>query len=473
MNHWTHWLRNAVTPSPKEMSQISQSLPAEVLQVCRDATDPMPHEERSIRVWSQQVDDPTRMATDPLDTEVGRLIEALQHTPQPMPTGPRPILLRGAFLAAFAASLLLLFQVSSTPSTLQSYGTPPVALGLETQLSSHTALVFGPSIRMKATANIVVEQASEAGTIIALNEGSVHFNVDPKGQYRHLRVDAADVQITVKGTIFDVVRLDNVVEVTVTRGSVQVRNDGKVTLVTKGGSWSNRALSMLKQTPPASPSPVPDAGDTTPAHVTNISTSHRPTPPKELPSQRTKSSKQTPNTPDFALNIPEHTKALHDIMSKRESGASLPELTDLVTAYQRQYEEPTSVLKALDILVQFTLEQGDTDASIQVLSDWIQVSSDLDARLARKQHQYRWLRATLYRDKRNNCTKAMEDYLILSDITSEPLRSQSRAWMGLCLTDPSKTMEALRWLSSAQPQHLPTSLGAKVGSRIQKLNATP
>ena len=184
--------------------------------------------------------------------------------------------------------LLLFIPKPSTVEAPIAYGVPPIRIGTTTRVNSGTALAFGPSIQMDASATIRVRQANESGTVIDLNEGTVHFDVDPVGEYRHLQIQAGEVVIRVKGTVFDVHREGGSVDVTVERGAVLVAHNGQETLVTTQQSWSNRSPKRL---PPVAP-PVPLAEPIV-AETTVASTPHaRPTRLKKNPRSPTSKAKE-------------------------------------------------------------------------------------------------------------------------------------------------------------------------------------
>ena len=68
------------------------------------------------------------------------------------------------------ACLLLFIPKPSPVEAPIAYGVPPIRIGTTTRVNSGTALAFGPSIQMDASATIRVRQANESGTVIDLNE---------------------------------------------------------------------------------------------------------------------------------------------------------------------------------------------------------------------------------------------------------------------------------------------------------------
>ena len=89
------------------------------------------------------------------------------------------------------------------------------------------------------------------------------------------------------------------------------------------------------------------------------------------PRSPTSKAKEAESVNILTVNIPNHVQALHDIMTRRDAGAPLDELREMVIRYQKDHNNTEHVLRALDILVQATLEKGETSASILVLSEWI------------------------------------------------------------------------------------------------------
>ena len=142
-------------------------------------------------------------------------------------------------------------------------------------------------------------------------------------------------------------------------------HNGQETLVTTAVVEQSRQ----KRLPPVAPA-VPAAE---PIVAEPPWLQHHQARPKRLkdPRSPTSKAKEAESVNILTVNIPNHV-ALHDIMTRRCWG--LDELREMVIHYQKDHNNTEHVLRALDILVQATLEKGETSASILVLSEWIDAS---------------------------------------------------------------------------------------------------
>ena len=207
MSRWTLWLRRAVTPTKNEVRHVATVLPEEILHVCRESTSPTTFECLRIEQLGQPADPQASSWTTPQDGEALQLLSRLQSASRPRTyRAAKPWVIAGGIGLMVVACLLLFIPKPSPVEAPIAHGVPPIRIGTTTRVNSGTALAFGPSIQMDASATIRVRQANESGTVIDLNEGSVHFDVDPAGEYRHLQIQAGEVVIRVKGTVFDVHR---------------------------------------------------------------------------------------------------------------------------------------------------------------------------------------------------------------------------------------------------------------------------
>ena len=206
MSRWTLWLRRAVTPTKNEVRHVATVLPEEILHVCRESTSPTTFECLRIEQLGQPADPQASSWTTPQQRGASASFAlAIRVSPRTY-RAAKPWVIAGGIGLMVVACLLLFIPKPSPVEAPIAYGVPPIRIGTTTRVNSGTALAFGPSIQMDASATIRVRQANESGTVIDLNEGSVHFDVDPAGEYRHLQIQAGEVVIRVKGTVFDVHR---------------------------------------------------------------------------------------------------------------------------------------------------------------------------------------------------------------------------------------------------------------------------
>lgn len=136
------------------------------------------------------------------------------------------------FVAVAAAVLLTLFALDRD-STPPWSGTTLVAGGSTT----HVALEDGSEIVAAPGARLERVSSSNDEVRVALRDGSATFEVT-RNPARTFVVEAADVQVRVIGTRFVVRReLDDVVEVRVERGAVDVVAGSEVVRLRAGESW--------------------------------------------------------------------------------------------------------------------------------------------------------------------------------------------------------------------------------------------
>ena len=114
---------------------------------------------------------------------------------------------------------------TSAPDTaVVQYGAPSIPLQTMVDLTDVAVAHLGPSIDVSGDALVRLERADNTGTVVHVEQGNSHFDVDPTGEYRSLLVVADDVEVRVMGTVFDVRKLPNNIAVSVERGRVSVRH---------------------------------------------------------------------------------------------------------------------------------------------------------------------------------------------------------------------------------------------------------
>lgn len=211
---WASWIHDSLEPTEGEVDRVRYGLPPKLLDDLRQATTPSEDEVASLLR--------NRAAWNELQAQRRWRVRGL------------PISL-GMALAGAAALALFLRPVP--------YGAPPVPL--QTAFVA-PVLQLGPSIDGKARGQLALKRANEDGTEVALLDGSVTFEVDPEGRYRHLVVVAGDTEVEVKGTVFTVSRGGEGTAVSVERGVVEVRHKGQVAAtLTAGQAWAEpRAVAV-------------------------------------------------------------------------------------------------------------------------------------------------------------------------------------------------------------------------------------
>ena len=170
MSRWTLWLRRAVTPTKNEVRHVATVLPEEILHVCRESTSPTTFECLRIEQLGQPADPQASSWTTPQDGEALQLLSRLQSASRPRTyRAAKPWVIAGG-IGLIVVACLLLFIQKPLPSRHLSPTGCHRSIGTTTRVNSGTALAFGPSIQMDASATIRVRQANESGTVIDLNE---------------------------------------------------------------------------------------------------------------------------------------------------------------------------------------------------------------------------------------------------------------------------------------------------------------
>lgn len=113
----------------------------------------------------------------------------------------------------------------------------PVTTRLATGPGQSDQLMLGDAtVEVRENTDIAVQRFSDGRTLIVLDKGSVHCEVEPREARPVFQVRAGDVDVTVVGTAFDVAR-DKTVKVAVQRGIVSVATSHETLRLHAGESW--------------------------------------------------------------------------------------------------------------------------------------------------------------------------------------------------------------------------------------------
>ncbi len=137
-----------------------------------------------------------------------------------------------------------------------------------------TTLVTGPgesdrlllgdaTIDVEENTDISIQRFADGSTLIMLEGGSVHCEVEPRQQRPKFQVRAGDVDVTVVGTSFDVKRDETTVQVAVQHGIVSVATSHATLRLHAGELWEgspNAEGSVATLLPKGSVNSAPDAG---------------------------------------------------------------------------------------------------------------------------------------------------------------------------------------------------------------------
>jgi len=233
----TDWIETSTSPTGHEIDRLVAPLHPELLETVRDCTEPT-------------------------EGELNRLLRSRANL---QIAAREPSWVRGWAPALAAAAVVV--GVGVWMAQPPGYGPIGSELGQVAEWHGQT-FELGPSIDVTANGSLRVAQADKSGTVIDMLSGSAEFSVDPGGLYRRLVIEAKDVEVEVKGTVFDVgIRDDGAVWVGCSRGKVAVRHAGVERFVTAGERWSTAELAVqLAQAPvePIAPAVADAAVETTP-----------------------------------------------------------------------------------------------------------------------------------------------------------------------------------------------------------------
>jgi hypothetical protein len=139
---------------------------------------------------------------------------------------------------------------SGTPSFETARGVAPESplperSDLPESVGSRIATTTGPATTTLGESTLAIANHSElriegddaVGWLVSLDNGSVHFDVAPRGRRPDFVVRSGDVFVKVIGTRFDVTHQRGQTRVAVQEGRVRVERDGHVDVLEAGDSW--------------------------------------------------------------------------------------------------------------------------------------------------------------------------------------------------------------------------------------------
>lgn len=467
MKRWASWIRNAVTPTPSEISRAENILPESVLHFCREQTEPTEEEVQAVYNLRAVGTASFRHATEPSTSDVAALIRTL---PTEVP-GRNPIRTvgfgaTGVTLLAMAAAFL--FWVNQPGNT---YGPLPMPLAQVHQTAPSEAYQFGPSIVMHADAQMTVVKADEQRTVIQVLDGSTHFAVEPDGDFRYLTVQAGDVEVVVKGTVFDVHRTGTQVEVFVERGLVEVRHDAVTYRIAKGETWRTPQelveVASTEVIPEVLPSPAPE-----PVAVLQTNrTAKAPPVQRHSPAPSESKTVSTPATPpELIIQISGDTLDFHKIQDQKDAGLNPDQVVHLVDEFLNKWPNSPHIRQAAELRTQSVIAGSNKAEAVNALSQLL-THGKIQGRLNNaSETRYRTLRATLLRDSLNDCQRAIEDYRYLVSHTRGKAQAASYAWLGLCASNLGQMEEARGAFQHIDLQLLGADLRKIVTERQSRLN---
>ena len=166
-------------------------------------------------------------------------------------------------VAGVVLAIALNLRATQTPQTNTSSESPLPTL-LATGPGESDRLMLGDAaVDVEENTNISVQRFADGRTLILLESGSVHCEVQPRPKRPSFVVRAGDVDVTVIGTGFDVAR-DKTVTVAVQHGIVSVATSHETLRLHAGETWqgspsaSTTVASLLADETGAGPGTAPE-----------------------------------------------------------------------------------------------------------------------------------------------------------------------------------------------------------------------
>ena len=431
---WPQWIHEALRLGPAEVSRVRPGLPEADRKRLRDA--------------SEQPDEAVEL-----------LLRRLQRTTIPTRRQRVPLWMPIAAASALAA----LAWVSLNGLAEPEYGEITLQTGVQAQLLQADVTQLGPSIAMRGLATVQVVQADEHGTVVRIERGSAHFEVDPGGPFRELTVLADDTRVRVTGTSFIVHRLWDSVHVDVLRGSVLIDRAGALETVVAGESWSHQGV--VATALPTQPTWV--VADTEPLIDADDS---QAVPPLSGvvpgPTDTVRQADTAPSPPIVAPTAPQSAEAAYaavlDAVDAEETPASIARAVD---AFLRRFPDSPLAPDATALRLEIAT---DLEAPAVVLDDviaWLDAWPGHPRRLAMLE-----LGATVARDRLRDCARALPLYRELSERVGVSKAPSMLALRGLCALDVGEREEAQEALTRATEGPLDPGLSADVVQALSRLD---
>ena len=406
MSRWPHWILDALSPTSREL----------------DAVDPGPADDLVTIA---------RMATSPLDDELAMMVRPLQLRRTPAPwSAPRWLV----FTTAVALAAVALWVAWPAPPHTDLQLHQVVRLAGE----PHT---LGPDIDFVGVGEVLVEAAGPEGNAVRVVRGAVHFEVDPQGRQRDLRVFAGDTVVEVKGTIFDVYFIDGHAAVDVTRGRVAV--SGPWTGVLNAGqSWTEDRPDRIV----AFEVPIPQVEDAI-----------RPDPTVERIADTDVPRAAVDQAPDVAA-------AYAHLLDEMENPDVFDrDLMGQIERFISAYPESPLVEDAQVLALEVEARISPVWQVVPAIDVFLSAHPNSPRRLSMLE-----LRATLLRENQD-CAGALPTYRILATDGKGQLRARAEAWRGLCAHQLGEEAEARIALATALTLGVKHPLEAEVRIALEAM----
>ena len=423
----------------------------------------------------QGVLDAARDATEPSPAEVTSLLRAMRRERAPRPSA----------LPIFAAGVLALVAVWVL---MPGYGSAPsgdIAL-------TDAGLRFGPAITVTGDGAATVLAADADGTHIRLDAGRLTASVEPERRFRALVIETPDgTRVSVQGTVFTVRWDGHAGSVSVARGAVDVRGPSASETVRGGGeiSWNDGTAVGEGFSPDPIPAQeeeggapdLPDRGDRLPEPVPAATTASptlqpapvpapvrqpppaaAPTPPPMEPTEPEPVAALEPSAPSSSPDLA-RARAFGRVQEALEGGRH-SDAAYLADLFLQRY--PDGALSAEAGVLQIeAVAATDADRAVKLADLWLGTQPDHGRRV-----DVLTLRATLARDRLEDCRRALPSYRELARITTGGAQARALAYQGICAAQVGDAAQAAPALDAAlSHSSLPRALAPRVRAARDRL----
>ncbi len=229
----------------------------------------------------------------------------------------RLLLATGALLAVLGFALVRPFGLTLSPSAPSSPqlnakldpltlsdGSLPATLEAE-EKSIEVVLSDASSIRLAPHSRLVSLASTDSRLDLLLEEGKAHFDVTPNGP-RRWTIEAGIARIEVVGTVFDVSRQHNEVNVSVSRGAVLVRSASLPHGVARLVAGNTLKLE------PQKPEPVPPAAVAPEATLEDAGSLAHRAKTEDAPTQAAQAQRSKARPLALPADVPQWQTAYHE-----------------------------------------------------------------------------------------------------------------------------------------------------------------
>ena len=457
MRHWADWIRQALTPTPEEVTKLSEPLDVSIIKACAEATEPT--------WWEVERFLATREARE----RRRRRNRALTYG----------VMGLAVVSAALCTGMVVLPDETPVVHTVRLTPGEPMWIGSMVDL--------GPTVKVEGVAMVTFTppKVSTDPLRLDLMQGSLQIQIEPSPEFERLEVRALDVTLITTDARFYVVHHPNALYLKVHDGSVEVERNGQLTAVSAGEDHRIQFQIAAATPEPLEPEPLaptviaPPKREVAPYHPAKIEPVAPPGPaviPIDTPDPGTDGAPEGDESLEPAVaeiepaQEPENQlgyskdvlafSAIQDVMGHESDDVVLAQLEAFVVEY------PDSALVKEATFRR--LEYRATTAEPTTVIDEIDTVLFADPRGTRAVDLHR-LRVHLALDRLNDCDLASSSLLFVAEHGRGTWALQAIAQRGLCQGAAGRSEEARQLLEQAAAGDLPMALDQAVDDALEKL----